>query len=110
MLAETFDRPEDFDYHAYVALHIGQASARYNIRVEFRAPLDVVQSKIPAHFGQLTPLPSGTLFETKHGKLSSVVHFLIELELPFVVLDPPELRETIVKLADQLYASARVAL
>ena len=105
VLDETFTRQADFDAHAYLSLHLGRASALYSIEIEFCASLDEVQRKIPSDYGTLTSRPTGTLFETRHGNLGSVARFVIGLDLPFVVLSPPELRETIRQLAQQLLAS-----
>ena len=105
VLDETFTRQADFDTHAYLSLHLGRASALYSIEIEFHASLAEVQRRIPSDYGTLASRPTGTLFATRHGNLGSVARFVIGLNLPFVVLDPPELRETIRRLAQQLLAS-----
>ena len=105
-IAETFERPEEFDCQAYMVEHLAQASAHWQIEVEFHATLELVQPKIPASYGTLTVTPTGVRFEYQYGDLRSTALYLLGLNLPFVVHSPPELRAVLRELAEQIQQSA----
>jgi hypothetical protein len=65
-----------------------------------------VQQKIPSGYGTLTETPSGVVFTTDHGDLREIAHFLITRYLPFVVHQPPELRQELLQIAEQIARSA----
>ena len=106
MLEETFARDEDFDLQAYIYTHLGKLSSGWQIEVEFQAPLYTVRQKIPPGYGTLTETPSGVLFQTDHGDLTEIAHFLITRYLSFVVHQPPELRDALLQIAEQIARSA----
>lgn len=101
-LRETFIRDETFDCQAYVHKQLATIPAVWAVEVEFQTTLYAVQQKIPAYHGKLSVTPGGVLFQTHHNHLLSMARFLVGLELPFVVQSPPELREALVQLAEQL--------
>lgn len=104
--AEQFVRDEGFDCEAFVREHVGQLSERWAITVLFQAPLAIVQQKIPTSFGTLTAVKGGVLFESLYGDLGQTARYLVALNLPFVVREPPELREALLELAQRLARSA----
>jgi predicted DNA-binding transcriptional regulator YafY len=104
-LTATFERPEDFDCTAYMIEHLAKASAHWQIEVEFQATLDQVQQKIPASYGALIATAAGVRFEYQYGDLRSTALYLLGLNLPFVVHQPPELRAVLLSLADQISES-----
>jgi predicted DNA-binding transcriptional regulator YafY len=106
LLAQTFTRDETFDVEAYMHEHLGKVSSRWRIVVEFHAPLYTVQQKIPAGYGSFTETPTGVRFETEHGDLADVARFLATRNLPFVALEPPELREELLHFAEKIVQSA----
>ncbi|HEY0738006.1 MAG TPA: YafY family protein [Herpetosiphonaceae bacterium] len=108
VLAETFVRAEDYDEHAYVHLHMSQGGALWQIEVEFHAPLDLVRQKIPESFGALIATESGVLFQSQYGNMDSTARYLMGLNIPFVVHQPPELRDALLRLAEQMITSAAV--
>src|SRR5437763_4390581 len=99
ILAESFERVEDFDCLAYV---IKQQPARWHIEVEFQAPLYTVQQKIPSSYGSLTATPTGVLFQCQYDDIESQARYLMSLNLPFIVHNPPELREALLRLAEKM--------
>jgi len=107
MTAETFTRPDDFDVQAYLRNHLVGAPSRWQIAIEFQAPPERVQQKIPASYGTLTETPDGgTLFQTEYGELSDIARFLVHLNLPFVVHSPPELRAELLALSKRIARAA----
>jgi predicted DNA-binding transcriptional regulator YafY len=104
--AETFERPEEFDCYAYMVEHLAKASAHWQVEVEFFATIEIVQQKIPASYGTLTATSQGVRFQYQYGDLRSTALYLLGLNLPFVVHQPPELREALLDLAQQITQSA----
>lgn len=102
MLAEPFERPQDFDCRAYVMRQYSKEAARWHIEVEFQAALFTVQQKIPASYGQLSTTPTGVLFQSQYEDLDDMARYLMALNLPFVIHHPPELREALLHLAEQM--------
>jgi hypothetical protein len=86
--------------------HLAKASAHWQIEVEFQAALEVVQQKIPASYGTLTATPAGVLFQYQYGDLRSTALYLLGLNLPFVIHQPPELRAVLLGMAEQMTRSA----
>jgi predicted DNA-binding transcriptional regulator YafY len=111
-LEDPFERNEEFDCRAYVMEHHGRASGGYSIEVEFQAPLSTVQQKIPASYGSLTDTSAGALLQSEYDDLDDMARYLMVLNLPFVVHHPPELREALLRLAEQMVqrATAQVPL
>lgn len=105
-LSVTFVRPTDFDCQAYAIQRLATVPATWSIEVEFQASLHAVQQKISASHGQLTPTASGILFQSHHDHLQSMARYLIGLDLPFIIHNPPELREALLQLATQLIQTA----
>ncbi|HEY3993339.1 MAG TPA: YafY family protein [Ktedonobacteraceae bacterium] len=106
-LRDTFKRAEDFDCQAHVIKHLATIPSTWTIEVEFQATLYAVQQKIPATHGTLTATPTGILFQTHHSHLESFARYLISLALPFTIHTPPELREALLQLAEQLVQIAK---
>jgi predicted DNA-binding transcriptional regulator YafY len=100
-LHETFERDDDFDCEAYIRKHLITVPAVWQVEVEFQATLPAVQQKIPASHGKLAETPSGVLFQTHHNHLLALARYLISLDLPFTILNPPELREAFLQLAEE---------
>lgn len=107
MLAEPFERAEGFDCQAYV---VAQKSARWHIEVEFQAPLYTVQQKIPTSYGSLTATSTGVLFRCQYDDIADMASYLMALNLPFVIHHPPELREELLRLAEQMVQIATTQL
>lgn len=101
-LAEPFERAEDFDCRAYIMERYSGVTGGFQIEVEFQAELSAVQQKIPASYGTLTPTPTGVLLQTQYEDLADMTRYLVVLNLPFVVHNPPELREELLRLAEKM--------
>lgn len=104
--AETFVRAEQFDVQAYLHEQLSGQSVPQQIEVEFHASLHAVQQKIPATFGTLTATADGVRFQTQYGDIEATARYLVGLNLPFVVHQPPALCDALLRLADQLIHSA----
>jgi len=102
VLEESFEREEGFDCRAYVMRKYSSEAARWQMEVEFQEPLYTVQQKVPAGYGSLTATPTGTLFQWQFDNLDSQARYLMSLNIPFVIHHPPELREALRRLAEQM--------
>jgi predicted DNA-binding transcriptional regulator YafY len=110
VLAEAFERAEEFDCRAYVMKQYGESSARWYIEVEFQAALFTVQQRIPASYGQLSATPTGVLFQSHVDELEGQARYLMSLNFPFVIHHPPELREALLRLSEQMVQIATAQL
>lgn len=106
LLEEPFERAEDFDCRAYLMKQYTTTPGSFHIEVEFQAAFYTVQQKIPASYGSLTETPTGILFQGQYEDLAGTARYLMMLNLPFIVHDPPELREALLRLAEQMVQSA----
>ena len=104
ILTETFERPEDFDCRTYV---MAQQPGGFYIEVEFQSALYTVQQMIPASYGILTETSTGILFQAHYESIDSMARYLMSLNIPFVIHQPMELREALLKLAEQMVQIAR---
>ena len=102
---ETFTRPDNFDCQAFLAEQMSRADSTHIVSIQFSAPLDIVRNRIPEHYGALSSITHGTLFETHYDNLEGLAHFLITLNLPFVVVQPQGLKTVLQGIARQLMAS-----
>lgn len=108
-LSETFERAEHFDCREYIIKQLATIPATWSIEVEFQAELYAVQRKIPASHGQLSVTPTGVLLRTHHAHLPEMARYLIGLDLPFLIRQPPQLREALQQLAEQLIQIAQAS-
>jgi predicted DNA-binding transcriptional regulator YafY len=109
-LTETFERDSGFDTQAYIQQQIAGEASAWHVVVEFQATLEAVRQKVPASFGTLTVTDTGVLFEGQYGNIDSTARYLAWLNLPFVVHEPPELREALRQMGERIMQSATAAI
>jgi|SRR5579863_370996 len=103
ILSETFEKAEDFDYEAFVKENYRKNDAGgMHIEVEFQADMSTVQQRIPAIYGTLTPTPTGVLLQEQYDDVEGMARYLMALNLPFVIHNPPELREALLRLGERM--------
>ncbi|GAA3038904.1 YafY family protein [Streptosporangium longisporum] len=106
----------DGDAAAHVLRGAGSAALRYPARVRLHAPLEVIAERLTPAAGLLRAADGadgadgeggegGCLLETGADSLHDLAAFLGSLDVPFTVLDPPELRALLRTLATR-YAEA----
>lgn len=103
---EPFVPDVAFDAEAYFAMQLGRPAAEQPIMVEFQAPLARVRQQIPASYGTFEETPGGVCFTTQYGDLADIAQLLVTCKLPFVVNEPPALREELLRLAAAIARSA----
>lgn len=103
ILAETFKKAEDFDFEAFVKESYRKNEAGgMHIQVEFLADMSTVQQRIPAVYGTLTPTSNGVLLEEQYDDIEGMARYLMVLNLPFVIHNPPQLREALLRLGERM--------
>lgn len=96
--------PEDAATH--VLRGVGSRAWPYQARVRLHAPVATIAERIPSTAGLLTAVDEDTcLLETGGESLHNLAAFLGTLDVAFTVLDPPELRDLLGKLADRYQAA-----
>ncbi|GCF09128.1 helix-turn-helix transcriptional regulator [Dictyobacter arantiisoli] len=108
ILAETFEKATDFDHEAFIRdnRNIGPI----NLEVEFQTDLATVQQKIPASYGILTPSATGVLFQGTYYDIESTARYLMALNMPFLIHQPLELRDTLRHLGEQMIQIANTPI
>jgi predicted DNA-binding transcriptional regulator YafY len=106
-LEETFAPDLAFDCQAYAVAQLGTSTEGWQIEVAFQSTFTAVQQKIPTSYGALTVTPEGVVFRCQTDDLLYMARYLIGLDLPFIIQQPPELRDAFLQLAEQMTQIAR---
>ncbi len=99
ILTETFTRPSEFDCVEYVMHSLANTPATWPIKILLETTLEEAQQVIPPSVALLEESSQGVIMRCSFGNLNSLAHFLIHLDWSFIVLNPPELREELHKVA-----------
>lgn len=98
--------PPGGDAAAHVLRGVGSQVWRYPAQVRIHAPAETLTQLIPSTAGVVTPENENScVLETGGESLHNLAAFLGTLDLEFTVIDPPELRALLRKLAHR-YSSA----
>jgi hypothetical protein len=77
------------------------------IEVLLELPMEDARRRVAADMGTLEQTRDGVLLRTQGDALEYIARYLVQLECPFRVLHPPELREAVRQLSRQLARYAR---
>jgi predicted DNA-binding transcriptional regulator YafY len=78
---------------------------RYRATVAVDAPADELRRHVAPTVGVVQPAGEGSLLTVGGERLAWLCGYLVSLELPFEVLDPPELRDHLRRMGRQLASS-----
>lgn len=81
---------------------ISTAPYRYQARVHFQVPAAELRKRIPPTVGSITDDGTAAVLRTGADHLPSLAGHLVALEIPFEVLEPPELRDYLRRLGQTL--------
>jgi len=90
------------DAKRMVSEAISNAPYRFQARIRFETPPSELARRIPPSVGSIEAYDSGSLLRVGSDHLGALAGHLVSLELPFEVLDPPELREHLVRVGRAL--------
>ena len=102
MLAETFLRPEEFDSAALVARSIAMTPATWLVDVLLETTLEEAQELVPSALATLEQAPEGIVLRCYVERLEWIARFLASLGCPLIVREPPELRQALLRLAEEI--------
>src|SRR5438552_7092503 len=106
-LADAFARPLDFDCASYVLESLARAPFGWPIEVLLELALTDARRRIAPDMGTLEETRGGVLLRTQADALDFMARFLVQIDCPFRILHPPELRDAVRQLARQLNRYAR---
>lgn len=102
--ADHTDAPDPVEF---VQRGITTVAYAHQARIELAAPIEQLARQIPANVGVLEAVDeSTTMFTTGSDELDLIVVHLARLDIPFRVLEPPELRLRLLVLAERLRTAA----
>ena len=104
---ETFAKPLDFNCVDYVLESLATLQWGWPVEVELELTLDEARRRIAADMGTLEETRGGVLLRTQVEGLEFMARVLVQLECPFRIHHPPELRDAVRQLARQLTRYAR---
>lgn len=96
---EYFTPPSDFDCLAYTIQSFAAIPSRWLAEVILETTLEQVREAVPATFATLEETSAGILLRAYDDDLRHTARFLVSLDCPFRVLQPPELVEELRMLA-----------
>ena len=106
-LEDGFARPLDFDPAAYVVQSLARAPYGWPIEVLLEIPLEEARRRLAPDLGTLEETAGGVLLRTRADPLDWMARMLVQLDCPFRIEHPPELREAVRQLARQISRQAR---
>jgi predicted DNA-binding transcriptional regulator YafY len=94
------------DAAALVEKSLAHASYRYTARIRFTVPSARLRTMVPSWVGTIDDDgDDGSTLTTGADSFQYLAGHLVSMGVPFEVLDPPELREHLLELADRLVAN-----
>lgn len=103
---ETFMSPDDFDCLAYVNRSIAMMSMGWTIDVLLDTTLAEAQQHISPAMATLEQETGGVALRCTAQTLEWIAYRLIDLRFPFIIRNPPELRETLRAIAQKIVQMA----
>ena len=102
---QAFTKPTEFDTRAHVMSSLAQKSGNYAFEILFDAPLVTMQEIIPQAMAVLESVGTKTLMRCYSDNPYWMARYLIQIEMPFTVIETDELREALRTLASDILAS-----
>jgi predicted DNA-binding transcriptional regulator YafY len=99
-LSNTFERPQNFDPLDHVLKSLASMQGdKGQVIVRMDTTLEQAQQSISAIFGTVEQSDDGVIFRRGSSQLEWVAHWLLTLDFPVHVIQPPELRTIIQNFA-----------
>ncbi len=95
----AFERPADFDVLGYVLTSLASMPGSYSVEVVMETSIEYARQVIPLATGKLEETESGVILRRSATQLEWIANFLLSLDFPVRVLQPPELRAILSDIA-----------
>jgi predicted DNA-binding transcriptional regulator YafY len=105
----TFSKPLDFDCVAFVLESLATIQWGWPIEVFLELSLADAQRRVAPDMSTLEQCAGGVLLGTHTDALDWAARLLVQLDCPFRVQHPPELRDAVFELARRVSRQARGA-
>ncbi len=102
MRDEVFTRPSNFDCLGYLARTIATMPGTWSVEVLLETTLEEAQRRVPATVATLEEVLNGVVLRCYSQSLSWMAHFLVGLRCPLIVREPPELRDALREVAQEI--------
>lgn len=97
----TFERPENFDTLGHVVRSLAFAPGTDRIEILMRTTMEEARRVTPPDMGTLEEVEGGVTLRRASYRLEWVAFFLLSLDFPVVVVQPPALRELIARMGER---------
>jgi predicted DNA-binding transcriptional regulator YafY len=105
----AFVRPADFDVLAFIEESISNTPGVWQVDLLLQTTLTEAQRLIPRVIGKLQPVADGVMLRAYVQDLNWFGYFLARVDCPVQVIDPPEARAALQKLANRITTMAAFA-
>jgi predicted DNA-binding transcriptional regulator YafY len=105
LLETTFTPPADFDALEYMLASFEAIPDRWDIDVLLSMPLEQARRRIPRTLATLVQEGKRVRLRASMPDLDEMARMFIALGCPMTILNPPELRDTFLKIADEIRAA-----
>lgn len=102
ILDETYLRPRGFDSVGHVSRSIAMTPSTWLVDVLLETTLEEAQGLVPSTLATLEQASGGVVLRCYVEHLDWIARFLAGLGCPLIVRQPPELRETFQRLAQEI--------
>ncbi len=101
-LEPTFTPPPDFDILTYLESSFEAIPDRWTIEILLDMPLETIQRRLPRSLATLVQEGDRVRLRSSVGDLDMIARVLIGLGCPLTIIQPLELRDSFLKISDQL--------
>jgi predicted DNA-binding transcriptional regulator YafY len=94
-----FERPPDFDVLDHVMASLATTPGIYPVKVLLQTSIEDARQVISPGMGHMEETPEGVILRRSATQLEWIASFLLSLDIPVQVLQPPELRKILKEIA-----------
>jgi predicted DNA-binding transcriptional regulator YafY len=111
MLSSYFEPPDDFDALEYLLHSFASQSTHWKVQVMLQAPMTFLQTRVTQDVAALEQVEGGVLMTvyTERDSLDWCARYLVNLNCPFQIIQPPEMYDALRRLADRILQIAEAA-
>jgi predicted DNA-binding transcriptional regulator YafY len=108
LLSSYFDPPEEFDALDYLLTSFANQSTHWRVEVMLQAPMEWLRNRVTQDVAYLEQRDDGVLMTvyTERDSLDWCARYLMNLNCPFQIIQPPEMHDALRRLADHILQMA----